>query len=58
MVEDNGKDSSKITEPKPEYDISNQKQINRALTTVVEQLNSTFLETEKEEQQRFNFFLS
>ena len=46
----------RLPEPKPEYDISNQKQINRALTTVVEQLNSTFLETEKEEQQRFNFF--
>ena len=58
MVEDNGKDSSAITRTKTEYDISNQKQINRALTTVVEQLNSTFLETEKEEQQRFNFFLS
>ena len=40
----------RLPEPKPEYDISNQKQINRALTTVVEQLNSTFLETEKEEQ--------
>ena len=48
----------RLPEPKPEYDISNQKQINRALTTVVEQLNSTFLETEKEEQQGFNFFLS
>ena len=47
-----------IPEPKQEYDLSNQKQINRALATVVEQLNSTFLETEKEEQQRFNFFLS
>ena len=46
----------RLPEPKQEYDISNQKQINRALTTVVEQLNSTFLETEKEEQQRFNFF--
>ena len=48
----------KLPEPKVEYDFSNQKQINRALTTVVEQLNSTFLETEKEEQERFNFFLS
>ena len=48
----------RLPEPKQEYDISNQKQINRALTSVVEQLNSTFLEKEKEEQQRFNFFLS
>ena len=28
----------RLPEPKKEYDISNQKQINRALTTVVEQL--------------------
>ena len=48
----------RLPEPKEEYDISNQKQINRALTTVVEQLNSPFLETQKEEQQRFSFFLS
>ena len=48
----------RLPEPKKEYSEDNQRQINRALTTVVEQLNSTFLETEKEEQQRFNFFLS
>ena len=48
----------RLPEPKQEYDLSNQNQINRALATVVEQLNSTFLETEKEEQQRFNFSLS
>ena len=29
----------RLPEPKQEYDISNQKQINTALTTVVEQLN-------------------
>ena len=48
----------RLPEPKPEYDISNQKQINRALNTFLEQLNSRIVETEKEEQQRFNFFLS
>ena len=48
----------KIPEPKEEYDFSNQKQISRALSGIVEQLNSTFLTQEKEEQERFNFFLS
>ena len=33
----------KLPEPKEEYDISNQKQINRAVSLIVEQLNSTFL---------------
>ena len=32
MDVDNGKDSSRIPEPKEEYDVSNQKQINRAIT--------------------------
>jgi hypothetical protein len=32
MVEDNGKNSNvRIPEPKKEYDVSNQKQINRAV---------------------------
>ena len=34
----------KIREPKEEYDTSNQKQINRSITTLIEQLNSTFLD--------------
>ena len=33
----------RIPEPKEEYDFSNQKQINRAISIIVEQLNSTFL---------------
>jgi hypothetical protein len=33
----------RIPEPKTEYDLSNQKQINRSLALIVEQLNSTFL---------------
>ena len=33
----------RLPEPKEEYEVSNQKQINRAITLVVEQLNSTFL---------------
>ena len=48
----------RIPEPKEEYDVSNQKQINRALTTITEQLNSTFLDEVKQEQERFAFFMN
>ena len=48
----------RIPEPKPQYEVDNQRQIARALRSIVEQLNSTFLTQEKEEQERFNFFLS
>ena len=48
----------KIPEPKPQYEVDNQRQISRSITSMVEQLNSTFLTQEKEEQERFNFFLS
>ena len=48
----------KLPEPKVEYDVSNQKQINRALTTITEQLNSTFLDEVKQEQERFAFFMN
>ena len=46
----------RIPEPKEEYDVSNQKQINRAISLVVEQLNSTFLNEQKQEQERFTWF--
>ena len=48
----------KIPEPKQEYDISNQKQINRSITTIIEQLDSTFLDELKQEQERFSWFIS
>ena len=38
----------RLPEPKKEYTEDNQRQINRALSTVVEQLNSTFLTQLKE----------
>ena len=44
----------RIPEPKEEYDFSNQKQINRTLSLVVEQLNSTYLSETKQEQERFS----
>ena len=48
----------RIPEPKSEYDFSNQKQINRTLSLVVEQLNSTYLSETKQEQERFSWFIS
>jgi len=48
----------RIPEPKEQYDFSNQKQINRSLTLMKEQLNSTFLDEVKQEQERFSWFLS
>ena len=47
----------RIPEPKEEYDFSNQKQINRTLSLVVEQLNSTYLSETKQEHERFSWFI-
>ena len=47
----------RLPEPKEEYDFSNQKQINRALTIMKDQLNSTFLDEEKQEQERVSWFI-
>ena len=46
----------RLPEPKQEYDVSNQKQINRAVSLVVEQLNSTFLDELKQETERYAWF--
>ena len=48
----------RIPGPKTEYDVSNQKQINRALTIMKDQLNSTFLNEVKQETERFTWFKS
>ncbi len=48
----------RIPEPKEEYDFSNQKQINRAIALITEQLNSTFLDELKQETERFTWFKS
>jgi|TARA_X000001382_G_C3014392_1_gene129565 hypothetical protein len=48
----------RIPEPKKEYDVSNQKQINRAIALITEQLNSTFLDELKQETERFTWFKS
>ena len=46
----------RIPEPKQEYEVDNQRQINRSITLIVEQLNSTFLTEQKENQERFTWF--
>ena len=46
----------RLPEPKEEYDVSNQKQINRAVALIVEQLNSTFLDELKQETERYSWF--
>ncbi len=48
----------KLPEPKEEYDVSNQKQINRAIALITEQLNSTFLNELKQETERYTWFKS
>ena len=48
----------KVPEPKEEYDFSNQKQITRALTANIEQLNSTLLQQQKEDQERFTWYMT
>ena len=45
----------RLPEPKEEYDVSNQKQINRALTIMKDQLNSTFLDEVKQAQERVSW---
>jgi len=46
----------RLPEPKEQYDISNQKQINRAIALIVEQLNSTYLQDLKEDNERYAWF--
>jgi len=46
----------RLPEPKVNYDVSNQKQINRAVQSIVEQLNSTYLQELKEDSERYAWF--
>ena len=46
----------RLPEPRKEYTEDNQRQINRAISSVIEQLNSTYLTQLKEDQERFTFF--
>ena len=47
-----------IPEPKPEYDAENQRQVLEALNTLQQQLNFSFQQDLKNEQDAFNYFLS
>jgi len=47
-----------IPEPKLEYDVENQRQILESLTTLQNQLNFSFQNDLKEEQDIFNYFMA
>ena len=46
----------RVTEQASEYDQSNQRQINRSTSSIVEQLNSSFQQDLKDELERFIWF--
>lgn len=46
----------RLPEPKKEYTEDNQRQINRAISTIIEQLNSTYLTQLRETSERFSWF--
>jgi hypothetical protein len=48
----------RIPEPRQEYEEDNQRQITGALRIITEQLNSTFLQDLREDQERFTFFMA
>ena len=50
--------SNYIPEPKQEYDVENQRQILESMTTMKQQLNFSFQQDLKNEQETFNYFLS
>ena len=47
-----------IPEPKEEYDVENQRQILESLTTLQNQLNFSFQQDLKNEQDAYNVFLA
>ena len=46
----------RLPEPRKEYSEDNQRQINRAIALIVEQLNATYLTQLKEDSERFTWF--
>jgi|TARA_R100001463_G_scaffold3176_3_gene12984 hypothetical protein len=50
--------SNYIPEPKPEYEVENQRQILESLNTMKQQLNFSFQQDLKNELDTFNYFLS
>ena len=47
----------RLPEPRKEYSEDNQRQINRTITSMITQLNSTFLKDMREQQERFTWLL-
>jgi hypothetical protein len=47
-----------IPEPKEQYEASNQRQITASLETLKDQLNFSYQEEIKNEQNTFNYFMS
>jgi len=47
-----------IPEPKEQYEVSNQRQITASLETLKDQLNFSYQEEIKNEQNTFNYFMS
>jgi len=56
--QDMAKIISYIPEPKDTYDVSNQRQIIEAISSTQQQLNFSFQQDLKNEQDAFNYFLS
>ena len=50
--------TSYIPEPKEEYNVENQSQILRAVDSIKNELNFSFRQELKNEQEAFNYFLS
>jgi hypothetical protein len=50
--------TSYIPEPKQEYEVENQRQILQAIDTIKNELNFSFQNDLKEEQDTYNYFLS
>jgi hypothetical protein len=50
--------TSYIPEPKQEYEVSNQRQILESLSTLKDQLNFSFQQDLKNEEDQKNWFLS
>ena len=47
-----------VPEPKQEYDVENQRQILQSVDTIKNELNFSFQNDLKEEQDTFNWFIS
>ena len=50
--------TSYIPEPKEQYEVDNQRQILQSIETIKNELNFTFQNDSKEEQDTYNYFLS